>query len=170
MWMMLPWSCPVAFVVGFPVVTEFLRSGLPSECELELQQQFGKSVNMLECSISVVGDKVVILHRNKNEASLLANSCQHYRKFVDFTSSHPVNMEMGVLMGTLSRVLRNTAEGAVLHCMQQFLLYLAEWSLLQYPFSCLRRAVARFFPGRLSPVRQATWEVCAPILTSCLHE
>lgn len=110
-----------------------VQDAYPTECELELEQPLATNIHMLECCIQVDGDHVVVSLRNRNGAALLTSFQQQYKKFVDFSSSHPFAVKLGVVIGAFTRVLRNTTEGASLLCLRQFVVYLLELSLLGYP-------------------------------------
>lgn len=56
---------PTGHHTGFPTLANFLTSGTPDECELELEQPVGTSVNMLICSILIQGSQIMVVHRNK---------------------------------------------------------------------------------------------------------
>lgn len=78
---------------------------------MELEQPLSKFVNMLECRLQVVGSSVMVMHRSKNESALLQFGTQQYRKFVDYSPSHPDIVTMNVITGAFMRVLRHTSEG-----------------------------------------------------------
>ena len=106
----------------------------------------------------------------QNAASLQESGVQQFRKFVDYSSAHPASVKQGVILWAFNRVLSNTSSsGATSSCILQLLTYLAELLLLQYPVPFLRRVVNRFFPRGLSEARQATWQVCAPVLLHMLR-
>jgi hypothetical protein len=152
------------------LLADLVQNALPPECELENEQPLGVSVRMLECAVSVLDGTVLITHHHKNAASLQESGVQQFRKFVDYSSAHPASVKQGVILGAFNRVLSNTSSsGATSSCILQLLTYLAELLLLQYPVPFLRRVVNRFFPRGLSEARQATWQVCAPVLLHMLR-
>ena len=63
----------------------------------ELEQPLGKSVDMLQCTLTVSQQQITVLHRNKNADSLLQYGRQKYKKFTDFSSAHPMSVKMGVV-------------------------------------------------------------------------